>query len=245
MKLRLASPPALIDLAGVRELHGVRRQDGTLVIGALTTHREIELSNELKRTCPILPETAALIGDPLVRNRGTLGGSLAHADPGADFPAAMLALGASFDVQSTRGSRTIAADDFFQGLFTTSLQPGELLTTVRVPASASIGMAYEKIPHPASRYAIVGVAVVVTVAGGTCRTARVAVTGAAAHAMRLHRLEAALVGQPLDGAVLARVCQHVIAQDDLLNDQVASAEYRAHLVDVLARRALTRAAVRV
>jgi aerobic carbon-monoxide dehydrogenase medium subunit len=244
MKLRLSSPPALIDLADVRELRGIRWQDGTLVIGALTTHREIELSNELKRTCPILPETAAVIGDPLVRNRGTLGGSLAHADPGADFPAAMLALAASFDVQSTRGSRTIAAADFFQGLFTTALQPGELLTTIRVPSSTSIAMAYEKFPHPASRYAIVGVAAVVTVADGKCRSARVAVTGAAPHAMRLPQLEAALVGKPLDAATLASTCQHVIAQDDLLNDPVASAEYRAHLVDVLAKRALTRAAAR-
>jgi len=250
MKLRLASPPALIDLSGVNELRGIRRQGDTIMIGAMTTHREIERSKELKDACPLLPEVAGLIGDPLVRNRGTIGGSLAHADPAADFPAAILALGATLDAEGANGPRTIAADDFFQGLFTTALQPHDILTTISVPVTKrGTGTAYEKFPHPASRYAIVGVAAVVTVADGTCRTARVAVTGAGTHAMRLPELEAALVGAALvgtglDDATLARACQRVIAQDDLLSDQFASAEYRAHLVDVLARRALGRAAAR-
>jgi carbon-monoxide dehydrogenase medium subunit len=246
MKLRLASPSTLVDLGSVQELRGIRRDGDTIAIGALTTHREIELSKELKAACPILPEAAALIGDPLVRNRGTIGGSVAHADPAADFPAVLLTLGATIQVEGPKGRRTIAADEFFLGLFTTALQGDELLTGIQVPAvqPAGTGMAYEKFAHPASRYAIVGVAAVVSVAGGVCRTARVAITGAASHAIRLASLEAALVGKPLDEQTLAAACQQVIGPDDLLSDQFASSEYRAHLAAVLSRRALTRAAAR-
>jgi carbon-monoxide dehydrogenase medium subunit len=246
MKLRLATPSTLLDLGGIKELRGIRRDGDSFAIGAMTTHREIEFSKELKAACPLLPEAAALIGDPLVRNLGTIGGSVAHADPAADFPAVLLALGATIQVEGPNGSRAIAADDFFQGLFMTALQPDELLTGIRVPAvqPAGTGMAYEKFRHPASRYAIVGVAAVVGVAGGVCRAARVAVTGAGSHAMRLSSLEAALAGKPLDEQTLAAACQQVIAPDDLLSDQFASSEYRAHLADVLSRRALTRAAAR-
>lgn len=245
MKLRLASPSTLLDLGGLKELRGIRRDGDTITIGALTTHREIEFSDELKSACPILPEAAALIGDPLVRNRGTVGGSIAHADPAADFPAVLLALGATLQVEGPKGRRTIAADDFFLGLFQTALQPDELLTGIQVtPPSAGAGMAYEKFPHPASRYAIVGVAAIVSVAGGVCRAARVAVTGAGSHAMRLSSLETALVGKKLDGQTIAAACQQVIAPDDLSSDQFASSEYRAHLAAVLSRRALTRAAAR-
>jgi aerobic carbon-monoxide dehydrogenase medium subunit len=246
MKLRLASPSTLVDLGGVTELRGIRREGDTIAIGAMTTHREIEFSKELKAACPILPEAAALIGDPLVRNRGTIGGSVAHADPAADFPAVLLALDAAIQVEGTKGRRTIAAGDFFLGLFATALQPDELLTRIDVPATqpAGTGMAYEKFPHPASRYAIAGVAAVVSVAGGVCRAARVAVTGAGSHAMRLTSLEAALAGKALDDRTIAAACENVIAPDDLLSDQFASNEYRAHLVSVLSRRALTRAAAR-
>jgi aerobic carbon-monoxide dehydrogenase medium subunit len=246
MKLRLASPSTLVDLGGVQELRGIRRDGDTIAIGALTTHREIEFSEELKAACPILPEAAAQVGDPLVRNRGTIGGSVAHADPAADFPAVLLALGATLRVEGPKGRRTISADDFFLGLFTTALQGDELLTSIHVPAAqpAGTGTAYEKFRHPASRYAIVGVAAVVGVANGRCSTARVALTGAGSHAMRLSSLEAALVGKALDEQTLAGACQHVIAPDDLLSDQFASSEYRAHLADVLSRRALTRAAAR-
>lgn len=247
MKLRLATPAAIVDLSGVQELRGIRGGDGgAIAIGAMTTHREIERSALLKGSCPILPEAAALIGDPLVRNRGTIGGSLAHADPAADFPACTLVLGATFDVEGPNSRRrTIAADDFFQGLFTTALADDEILTAVHVPATApGTGMAYEKFPHPASRYAIVGIAAVVTIAEGTCRTARVAVTGAMSHAQRLPALEAALVGKALDAPTIASACKGLVAPDDLLGDQFASAEYRAHLVDVLASRALTRAVSR-
>jgi carbon-monoxide dehydrogenase medium subunit len=246
MKLRLAMPSTLLDLGGIKELRGIRRDGDAFAIGAMTTHREIEYSKELETACPLLPEAAAQIGDPLVRNRGTIGGSVAHADPAADFPAVLLALGATIQVEGPNGVRTIAADEFFLGLFMTALQPDELLTGIRVPATqpAGTGMAYEKFPHPASRYAIVGAAAVVNVTGGVCRTARVALNGAGTHAMRLPALEAALVGKPLDEPTLAAACASVIAPDDLLSDQVASSEYRAHLASVLSRRALARAAAR-
>jgi aerobic carbon-monoxide dehydrogenase medium subunit len=246
MKLRLSAPTTLVDLAGIKELSGIRRDGPAMVIGALTRHRDIERSKELMDACPILPEAARFIGDPQVRNRGTIGGSLAHADPAADLPACVLALGGSLEVEGPNGRRSIAADDFFQGLFTTALQPQEVLTAVRVPASTlGTGMAYEKFPHPASRYAIVGVAVVVHVADGKCREARVALTGAAPKAMRLTALEGALAGQTLDDKTLTRLCKDVVPAGELMGDGFASAEYRAHLTAVLARRALSRAAARL
>jgi carbon-monoxide dehydrogenase medium subunit len=243
MKLRLVNPPLLVDLGGLAQLRGIRREGGAFVIGALTTHRTIEFSADLKAGCPILPEAAALIGDPMVRNRGTIGGSLAHADPAADLPACILALEATLTAESPSGSRTMAADQFFTGLFETALRPNELLTEIRVPAPApGARMAYEKFAHPATRYAVVGVAAIVDLDGGVCRRARVAITGAATSARRLTALETALTGQRLDAATIAGACQQLVPQDDLLADAVASAEYRAHLVDVLAKRALTRAA---
>jgi len=243
MKLRLANPPLLVDMTGLSELRGIRRDGNLFVIGALTTHRSVELSRELAEGCPLLPEAAALIGDPMVRNKGTIGGSLAHADPAADLPACVLALGGTLTVVSTSGTRTVAADDFFVGLFQTALNPGEILTEVRVPAKAAgTGMAYEKFPHPASRYAVVGIAAVVQAEGGVCRSARVAMTGAAATAQRLTGLEAALAGRTLDAAGIGGVCKGLVEADNLLGDAFASSEYRAHLVDVLTRRALLRAA---
>jgi carbon-monoxide dehydrogenase medium subunit len=242
MKLRLAAPPALVDLSRVAELHGIRREGDTVVIGAMTTHREIEYSTELADACPILPEAAAVIGDPLVRNRGTIGGSLAHADPGADFPACVLALGATLKIEGVAGSRTVEAADFVEDMFATVVRADEVLTEIHVPArKPGVGMAYEKFAHPASRYAVVGVAAVVRTNNGVCDEARVALTGAAAKPTRLSQLEAALAGTPLDEATLAAACANVIAPDDLLGDHTASASYRAHLAGVLAKRALERA----
>jgi carbon-monoxide dehydrogenase medium subunit len=243
MKLRLVNLPLLVDLGGLAQLRGIRRDGDAFVIGALTTHRTIEFSKELKAGCPLLPEAAALIGDPMVRNRGTIGGSLAHADPAADLPACVLALEATLTAESPSGTRAIPADQFFTGLFTTALKSNEMLTEIRVPApAAGARTAYEKFSHPASRYAVVGVAAILESDGGICRRARVAVTGAAASAQRLTALETALTGKQLDAATIAAACQKLLAPDDLLADAVASAEYRAHLVDVLAKRALTRAA---
>jgi carbon-monoxide dehydrogenase medium subunit len=242
MKLRLATPPALVDLSPVAELRGIRREGDTIVIGAMTTHREIEYSTELAEGCPILPEAAAVIGDPLVRNRGTMGGSLAHADPGADFPACVLALGATLKIEGATGSRMVEAAAFVEDMFATVVRPGEVLTEIHVPArKPGIGMAYEKFSHPASRYAIVGVAAVVRTSNGVCEEARVALTGATPKPTRLSQLEAALVGKPLDEATLEVACVSVISPEDLLGDYAASAPYRAHLAGVLAKRALRRA----
>ncbi|MPZ18185.1 MAG: xanthine dehydrogenase family protein subunit M [Luteitalea sp.] len=242
MKLRLATPPVLVDLSRIAELHGIRREGDVVVIGAMTTHREIEHSTELAQACPILPEAAALIGDPLVRNRGTIGGSLAHADPGADFPACVLALDATLTIEGASGSRTAEAAAFVEDMFATVVQPGEVLTEIRVPArKPGLGMAYEKFAHPASRYAIAGVAAVVRTSKGVCEEARVALTGATPKPTRLSQLEAALVGQPLDDATLEAACVNVVSPDDLLGDHTASSPYRAHLAGVLAKRALRRA----
>lgn len=245
MKLRLASPPALVDIGRISELKGIRRTDGTVVIGALTTHREVEFSEALKQWCPLLPEVAAQIGDPAVRNMGTIGGSLAHADPAADYPAAMLALGASMKAVGPGGERMIPAEAFFVGMLTTALQPGEILTEVHVPVlGPGTGWAYEKFPHPASRYAVVGVAAVVRVEGGVCREARVGITGAAPKAFRATAIEQALAGRPLEEATIRAAVEKAVSPEGLLSDPFASAEYRAHLCAVLARRALLRAASR-
>lgn len=243
MKLRLASPSALIDVSRVAELRGIRTEGAEVVIGAMTTHRDIELSPDLARVCPLLPQVARLIGDPMVRNRGTVGGALAHADPAADYPAAMLALGATLKIVGLNGERFVPADGFFQGMFQTAVGEGELLTEIRVPAaSLGTGAAYEKFAHPASRYAIVGVAAVVQMQGGTVSQARLAVTGAGPGAFRLRNLEDALGGRTLHEDALQEVTQNVVNPDELLGDHFASAEYRAHLVGVLARKALVRAA---
>lgn len=245
MKLRLADPSALVDISRVAELKGIRREGDTLVIGALTTHAEIKHSDLLKQTCPLLPEVAHIIGDPAVRNKGTIGGSLAHADPAADYPAAVLALGAKMKIVGAGGDRLVDADQFFTGMFATAIEPGEILTEVQVPVKAAgVGMAYETMMHPASRYAIVGVAAVVKMSGGVCQEARIGLTGAGHQALRLSGLEAAVAGKALDAATLSAACRGLVNPADLLGDHFASAEYRAHLVDVYAQRALAQAASR-
>jgi carbon-monoxide dehydrogenase medium subunit len=238
MKLRLATPSALIDLAHLSELKGITAENGWLRIGAGVTYAEIASSSLVQQHVPVLAEVAPLIGDPMVRHKGTLGGSLAHADPAADYPASMLALGAQIHLLGPNGSRRVAADDFFTGLFETALNPGEILTAIEVPALSRA--AYEKFAHPASRYAIVGVAAAIPQPG----VVRVALTGAGDHAQRLTGLEQALAGQELSSANIASACQNLISPDQLMGDHFASAEYRAHLVDVMAQKAVLRAAGR-
>ena len=235
MKLRLASPSALIDISQVAELQGIRQEGDTLIIGAGTTHAQILHSDLLKKLCPILPEAADWIGDPMVRNCGTIGGAVAHADPAADYPASMLALEASFKLVSQTGERMVAVADFFHGMFETAVQEGEMLTEIHSPVQAGAKMSYAKFPHPASHYAIVGVAVVLTDSG-----ARVALTGAGAKAMRLPRVEQAL-GSDYSEANVAAATHNAVDAGDLLGDRFASAEYRAHLAGVFAQRAITQA----
>ncbi len=240
MKLRLANPAVLIDIGRVRELRGIQQQGDVLSIGALTTHHEIESSALLQETCPILPEAAALIGDLQVRNRGTIGGSLSHADPAADMPAVVLALGAELVVAGPKGNRTIKADDFFQGLMTTALHSDEVLTEIRVPVlGRGRAGAYVKHPHPASRYAVVGVAAVGGLAGGNVQDLRVGITGAGDHAFRAGKVEAALNGKPLTDENIAAAAAHAADGVTLLSDLTASERYRGHLAQVYTQRALT------
>src|SRR5437867_430233 len=203
MKLRLAQPKHLVDLRKVPGLSGIKEEGGMLVIGAMTTHYAIESSAVVKAKCPVLAATAGLIGDPMVRNMGTIGGSLAHADPAADYPAVIIACGAEMVAEGPKGKRTIKADDFFKGLLTTALAADEILTEVRVPVCGpKVGCAYQKFPHPASRFAVVGVAAVLTMDGGKVSKAGIGITGAGTKAVRAKGVEAGLTGKALDDATV-------------------------------------------
>jgi carbon-monoxide dehydrogenase medium subunit len=226
MKQRLAQPSDLIDLGAIAELSGIRREGDELVIGATTTHAQVAASEEVRGAIPALAELANHIGDPAVRARGTIGGSIANADPAADYPAALVGLGATVQTNS----RSIAADDFFTGLFETALEDDELVTAVRFPIPARAG--YAKFPNPASRYAVVGV-MVSEGAGGP----RVAVTGAGASVFRNADMEKALAADFSPQAVAGIS----VSAKGLNADIHASDEYRAHLVTVMAKRAVAAA----
>jgi carbon-monoxide dehydrogenase medium subunit len=223
LKLRLAKPSQLIDLASVPGLAGITEESDAVVIGAMTRHADVNRSAVVKRGVPALAALAGMIGDPAVRNRGTIGGSISNNDPAADYPAAVVALNAT--VRTNK--REIAADQFFTGLFETALQPGEIVTAVRFPKVAQGN--YQKFRNPASRYAIVGVFVAKTPAG-----VRLAVTGAGACVFRVPEMEAAL-GRSFTADAIKDIA---IPDADLNSDIHASAEYRAHLVNVMARRAV-------
>jgi aerobic carbon-monoxide dehydrogenase medium subunit len=242
MKLRLAEPKHLVDIRRIPGLSGVREEGGALVIGGATPHHLLERSPVVRERLPILSEAAAQIGDPQVRNMGTLGGSLAHADPAADLPAVMLAVGAELSVAGPKGKRTLPADGFFLKLFTTALSPGEMLTEVRIPLpSRGTGGAYAKFPHPASRYAIVGVAAVVTVASRKITAARVAITGVGAKAMRASATEAALTGQPAEAAVVASAAAKAAEGLTVRSDARMDPDYWRALTVAFTRRAVATA----
>src|SRR5579885_766396 len=223
LKLRLAKPSQLIDLAAIPSLKGISEEGDAVVIGAMTRHADVNRSDIVKRGIPALAAMAGMIGDPAVRNRGTIGGSISNNDPAADYPAALVALNAT--VRTNK--REIGAEDFFTGMFETALEPGEIVTAVRFPKVAQAN--YQKFRNPASRYAIVGVFVAKT-AGGV----RVAVTGAGPSVFRVPEMEAALAKSFSPDAIK----DIKIPQDGLNSDIHASAEYRAHLVNVMARRAV-------
>jgi carbon-monoxide dehydrogenase medium subunit len=241
LKLRFAQPKHLIDVRKIPNLSGIREEAGAIVIGAATTHAQIERSAVIERKLPILAEAAHVIGDPLVRNMGTVGGSLAHADPGADFPAAMLVLGAEMRATGPRGPRTIAADDFFLDLLTTALAPNEILTEIRIPVPrAGTGGAYVKFRHPASGYAVVGVAALVTrEGGGTIREARVALTGVGTRPARARAAEQALTEKNADEAIVADAATRVAEGLEPRADAQGSVDYKKHLAVVYARRAIS------
>jgi aerobic carbon-monoxide dehydrogenase medium subunit len=240
MKLRLASPGVLVDIGRIPELRGIRHHSDIVTIGATTTHAQIERSGDLKAHFPIMTETATVIGDPLVRHRGTFGGSLAHADPAGDWPAVALALDATIRATGPGGERTIPASEFFIDLFMSALEPGELLTAIDLPIPGEgTGMAYQKFAHPASGYAVVGVAAVVTVdADGICRDCRVGITGAGVKATRADATEMMLTGERMTIERVRQASQRAGAGIDFLSDLAASEDYRANLVTVLVQRAL-------
>ena len=247
LKLRLAAPAAVVDIGRVGELRGISNGGGALRIGALTTHAEIAASTAVNAGAEALAEAASQIGDPAVRNRGTIGGNVAHADPASDLPTVLTALGATFTVSGPGGERSLAAADFFQGMMATALDEHDILTAVNVPAAGTgSGSAYVKFSHPASRYAVVGAAAAVTVAGGTCAGASVAVGGATAVPVRCASVEAALAGQSLSAAAIAAAAANAGGDlgDDLLGDVFASGEYRKAVTPVYVQRALTAAAER-
>jgi aerobic carbon-monoxide dehydrogenase medium subunit len=233
MKLRLASPGKLVDISRLSELKNISINGG-LTLGAGVTYNELLANEQIKSGYAALYEAAAHVGDVQVRNRGTVGGAAAHADPAADLPAAYLAFGAEFVAVGPNGERTISADDFFVDILTTALEPEEVLTQIRIPAAKS--SAYEKFAHPASGYAIVGVAAVVGDSG-----VRIAVTGATYLATRLPAVEQALSSGSMDADSINAAVEN-IGDLDYAGDHFASAEYRAHLTKVYARRALLRAA---
>ncbi len=241
MKLRLSEPGLLIDIARIPDLAGIREKGGQIEIGAATVHHAVATSKLLQDRCPIVSDAAATIGDTQVRNRGTLGGSLAHADPSADMPAVMVALDADIQLKSASGERTVKAVSFFQDLFTVDLQPGEIITAVRCAPVTSA--AYEKLYQKASHYAIVGVAAVLDVKGGKIQSARIGLTGATTHAVRLTKLEQALAGATKDD--VAKATANAGAELGSVNSDLhASEDYRRAMVGVFAKRAILAALAR-
>ena len=245
LKLRLTEVGTLVDVAKVPELRGIREEGDGLLLGAMTSYFEAIDSPLVQRRCPLIVQAVRQVGDPQVRARGTIGGSLAHADPAGDLPAVALALDAHVRVQGPGGARSIPARGFFMDVLTTALQPAEVLTGVwfRATDAPHSGTAYVKHRHPASGYAVVGVAAVVALADdGTCRDVRIGITGAGSHATHAASTEQALLGKPPNDATLTAACASAADGLDLMGDTYASKDYRAHLTRVLAKRALQQAA---
>ena len=245
MKLRLTQNRVLIDLGKITSMNYINERDGGLAIGAMTTYAQLEGSGLVKSSAPVLAEAAAMVADPQVRNMGTIGGSLSHADPAGDLPAVALALGGELVTSSTGDHRRVGIDEFFVDLLTTSLRPDEVLTEIVVPGLASgTGSAYAKFANKASHFAIVGVAAIVTVSGGTCQDAKIAVTGAGPKPTRATEAENALRGSRLDDAAIRGAAARAGTGIDFNEDIHASAEYRAHLTTVYAERAIRTAVSR-
>jgi carbon-monoxide dehydrogenase medium subunit len=245
MKLRLVAPEHLVDLARVRELSYIREEGGTLKIGATSTHHEVESSALVRSKCPLLAETASNIGDVQVRNMGTIGGSVAHADPAADYPAALQALEAKLVLKGAKTERTVGIDEFLVDTFTTLLDPGEVIREVILPVDgAGTGTVYQKVAQPASGFAIVGIAVRMRKAGEKISMARIGVTGLSNRAFRATHAERALEGRTGTPAEIQAAAQLVVQDVEANSDIHASAEYRRHLASVHAGRAIALALAR-
>ena len=243
MKLRLAQPTLLVDISRIKDLTYIREEDGQIRIGAMTTHYQIESSDLLKNICPLLPDCASHIGDVQVRNKGTIGGSVAHADPAGDWPAAIIALNAEIIATSKNGERTIKADDFFVDMLTTVLEPGEILREIRINRNnGRTGHAYAKMPHPASGFAVVAVAANLSFNGGSeCKSASIGITGVSSKAYRAASVESTLTGATLNDATISSAAKHATDGVDVNGDVFASDEYRKHLAAVYVRRAIAAA----
>lgn len=245
LKLRLSTPDKLVDLGHIPSLRRINVDRDAISIGALSTHAMIEDSAALREACPLLPEVAGCIGDQQVRNRGTIGGSLAHADPAADWPAAMLALEAELiAVNSPSAKRAIPAANFFEGLMKTALAPNELLVEIRIRRPGPGGAAYQKVRQSASGFAIAGVAACLEYGSDrVCKRARIGITGVADRAFRATTAEKAVEGKRLDERTIDEASQRAVDDaGDPLSDLHASGEYRLHLARVHCARALRRAA---
>jgi len=239
LKLRLASPALLVDIRGIADLKGISIDNESIRIGALTTHAELLASEPLHEVLPIFRQAANRIADPQVRNRGTIGGSLANADPEADWPAVAIALNAELEIAGLNGSRRVAAKEFFVDIFSTALEPSEVLAAIHVrrPASGA-RFIYRKIRHPASGYAVVGVAAGVRVEAGVVAEASIGVTGAANHAFSGDAATRFLMAKPLSSETIEEAARLLSEATECLSDRYASAEYRASLVRTETKRAL-------
>jgi len=246
MKLRLAAPGRLVDLGRVPDLKSIREEDGSIRIGATVTHYEIESSPLIHAKCPLLAEAASNIGDVQVRNMGTIGGSIAHADPAADYPASLLALEAQVRIMSAKGERTAPIDQFLVDALSTSLEPGEIVREVIVPAEAAgTGISYQKMVQPASGFAIVGAAVRARKSGGKVAFVRVGITGLAAKGFRAAAVEKLLAGTSGSAADVQKAANVVADGVDANSDLSASASYRGQMAKVYTARALTQALARI
>lgn len=240
MKLRLTQIPVLVDIGRINDLSYINVDGGMIRIGAMTTHGAVATSADIQQNCPLLSECGAQVGDQQVRNRGTIGGSLVHADPAADWPAAILALNAELVLKSANGERVVKAADFFIDMLTTDVQPGELLTEIRVPVPAQPkASAYLKVAQAASGFAVVGVAAQLEMDGDSCKSISIGVTGLAPKAYRASSVEAALAGGALDDATVSAAAAKADADaSDAMGDIHASEDYRRHLTRVFTKRAV-------
>jgi len=241
MKLRLASPGTLIDIGGLSELKNIQDKGDHIAIGSGVTHWMLESSELVSSKAPALSQAAAAIGDVQVRNKGTIGGALAHSDPQADYPGAILALNATMVVKGSSGERTIAADDYFTGLWETALGEGELLTEIRIPVNPmNANSCYVKFPQPASRYPYVGCGVALSSSGGNCSDIRVGFSGVGEWAFRDAGIENALKGQALNASSIAAAAEKAAEGKAVLSDHFVSEEYRRAMSKVFAKRAITK-----
>jgi carbon-monoxide dehydrogenase medium subunit len=245
MKLRFAEPEHLVDINNIESLKGIHEENGEIVIGAMTSENALINSELLQQKCPLLPEAARLIADPQVRNRGTIGGDIAHGDPGNDHPAIMMALDASFTLVGPNGSRQVGANNFYLGTFDTVLEANEILTEIRfAPQAANTGAAYHKLKRKIGDFATAAAAAVIEMSGDTCQSARIALTNLAPTALRASDAEAVLAGQVITEELIEEAAQKVMALCDPADDQRGDAEYKTHMGGEMTRRAIRTAVKR-